>query len=109
MHLRQRRIHHEDQSNRDRNVRRADLKATDPFLDARDGSSDDDSHSHREEDPQRQVTVEKGKSPGDFVAHRFCSFLNAYFPDLDADVFQGAAVSNTVLNRNAPENPARSR
>lgn len=58
-HFGKRRIHHQDQTERDGNVRRADLKLIDKSGGLRQKITERDADSHRSENPQRQKPVEK--------------------------------------------------
>ena len=63
-HLRQRRVHHQDQPEGDRNRRRANRQVRDRPHDARRDIAQGHTQSHRQEDPEGQVAVEEGKPPG---------------------------------------------
>ena len=57
--LRQRRKHHDDEADGDRDVRRAGLKAVDEAGRGRNEVTDRDADRHGEEDPERQEAIKK--------------------------------------------------
>ena len=54
-------------------VRRADLKAVDPCLDAGNEAAQGDSRRHRQEYPERQVAVQEREAFGWSIAHLLIS------------------------------------
>ncbi len=62
LHLGERRVHHQDEADRDRNIGRADLKLIDEPLHGRHGIAQGDAHRHAQKDPERQIPIQKGKS-----------------------------------------------
>ena len=68
--LRQRRVHHEDEADGDRDGRGADVEPVDERHDAAGtGSRRADADAHGEEDPERQVAVEE-RQPGRHAGRR---------------------------------------
>ena len=67
-HLGERRIHHQDQAQGNRDVGRADLEGIDEILGPRHEVAERDAQPHGGEDPDRQITVEKREFSGD-LAH----------------------------------------
>jgi len=63
-HLRQRRVHHEDEPDRDRHVGRADVEAMQQLGRARHEVAERDAEHHREEDPRGEVAVEERQARG---------------------------------------------
>ena len=63
LNFRQRRIHHQYQSDRYRQVCRSDLKSADEPHRLRNKIAKTDTESHRDEYPDRQISVEEGHSP----------------------------------------------
>jgi hypothetical protein len=61
IHLRQRRVHHENQPDRDWYRRGADAHAVKHRLEPGENSAERNPGPHREEDPEGQVSVEKGQ------------------------------------------------
>jgi hypothetical protein len=57
--LRERRVHHQDQADCDRNVGRSDLKSVNERLHPRYEVAERDTDAHREKDPHRKETVKK--------------------------------------------------
>ena len=57
MHLGQRRVHHQNQTDGDGDVGGADLELVDKALDAGHQRTQPHPDGHRQEDPQRQVAV----------------------------------------------------
>jgi hypothetical protein len=71
--LRQRRVHHQDEADRDGDRGRAHAHAVERGREAGRQSAERDAQAHRGEDPQREVAVEEGElaeQPGS----------NEYFP-----------------------------
>ena len=62
-HLGQRWIHHDDQPNGNRDVRRAGLKALHEIRRLRDQMPESNANCHGEKNPQRQVAIQEGQ-PG---------------------------------------------
>jgi len=74
-HLRQRRIHHEDQPDGDWHGGRADAEAVEEGHDAGNKVPESDAHRHSRKDPQREVTIRKRKSgAGCETARDICVF-----------------------------------
>ena len=71
LHLRQRRIHHEDEADGDGQVGRADGHRGEQRLGVGDHEmAEHDPESHGGEDPDREITVEEGHVLGDGFSHR---------------------------------------
>ena len=64
-HLRKRRVHHQDEPDRDRDVRRADAELVPERGDPRREVARADADDHHEEDPQRQISIEDAQSAAD--------------------------------------------
>jgi len=69
LHLRKRRVHHQDQADGDGDVRRSGLETVDEGLYSGDEVSQSYAHGHSKEYPEGQKTVEKGKPSGIAVSH----------------------------------------
>ena len=59
LHLRQRRVHHQDEADGDGDVRRVHPEPIDEGLDAGDEVAQPDANGHRQENPEGQKAVEK--------------------------------------------------
>ena len=64
--LRQHRVHHQQQPERDRQRDRADLQLVEPVVQRRDQRAEPEPADHREPDPERQEPVER-REPSDHV------------------------------------------
>ena len=67
--LGQRRVHHQDEADGDGNVGRPDVESVDQRDDSRDQVSAADADRHGDEDPEREIAVEKGQALG----HALCT------------------------------------
>ena len=67
--LRQRRVHHDDQADGDRDGRRPDLERRDEPDEARQEVAGAHADDHGEEDPERQEPIEKRQARGDVFRH----------------------------------------
>ena len=63
-YLGKRRIHHQDQPGRDRDICGADVKAVEDRFDRRIQKPDRDAYSHRQKDPKGQKAIQKRKPTG---------------------------------------------
>ena len=68
--LRERRVHHQDEADGDRDRRRADAHPVERRGESRRREAERDADAHRREDPERQVAVEEREPPGDAVRLR---------------------------------------
>ena len=69
LHLRERRIHHKDEAGRDGDRGCPHLKGRDPVRAGWEEVSLSDSNEHRQEDPERQIPIEKGQTLHNTVRH----------------------------------------
>src|SRR5208282_4593529 len=71
VHLGQRRIHHQDETDRNRKRSRANAKAIESSLNAGPEETERHTGRHRQENPKRQISVEKGEPAQDWsLCHR---------------------------------------
>ncbi len=68
-HLRQRRIHHQDQPDRDRDRGRADAEPIESGCRSRPEPAEQEPQRHRQEDPHGQQAVEDRQSPSRCARH----------------------------------------
>ena len=86
LHLGERRIHHQDQADRDQDVGRPDLEAVDELLNPRNEITEAHADRHGQEDPQRQEAVEGREAFGCAGGRSRCSSmrhessLSPFFP-----------------------------